>query len=127
MKFLYNIFKKKENPFYTIFKQVIPKEIDLGNSRVYHIKSFEFTDSNMKMFYENMDKNDFYNILDKLEYNSQSNNVALYYIVNPNGKNDIYLVSDPFELYEKEYIINHFNGILDEQVMKLTTVVQINL
>lgn len=126
MKFLDNLFKKKENPFYIIFKQALPKGTDLSNSKVYHIRSFEYTDSNMKLFNKSRDTKDFFHVLDKLEYNSQSNNVSVYYVVNPNGQNDIYLVSDPLELLEKEYVIEKYEGILDDKIMELKTVELIN-
>lgn len=126
MKFLEKLFKKKENPFYTIFKQVLPKGIDLTNSKVYHIKSFEYTDSNMDLFNKNKYNKGFNNILDKLEYNSQSNNVSVYYVINPSGQNDIYLISDPLELMEKEYIIEKHNGTFDHNVMEMSNVEQIN-
>lgn len=126
MKFLDNLFKKKDNPFFAIFKQALPKGTDLSNSKVYHIKSFEYTDSNMELFNKNRDTEDLYYVLDKLAYNSQSNNVGIYYVVNLNGQNEIYLVSDPLELLEKEYIMEKYNGVLDDKIMQLNTVKQIN-
>ena len=116
----------KENPHLTLFKSVLLRKVDLSMSKVYHIKSFEYTDSNMDLFDKNRDCKDFYSALDKMKYNSQSNNVGLYYVINSEGQNDIYLVSDPLELYEKEYVIKKYNGILDERVMGLSTVEQIS-
>lgn len=126
MKYLEKLFKKKENPFYTIFRQVLPKGIDLTNSKVYHIKSFEYTDSNMDLFNRNKYSNEFIHILAKLEYNSRSSNVSIYYVINPNGQNDIYLIADPLELMEKEYVIEKYNGTFDHNVMELSSVEQIN-
>lgn len=114
MKFLENLFnlKKKNsklnisNPEFKILKDVLPKETDFANSYIYHIKSFELTDSNIKLFEENKNKEDFYKILKTLNYNSQKNNVNLYYIIT-NEVHRIYLVSDPLELFEKEQIIHY--------------------
>ncbi|MBF4494812.1 hypothetical protein IR010_19895 [Flavobacterium sp. MR2016-29] len=116
----------KENPHLIIFKSALTKQVDLSRSRVYHIKSFEYTESNMILFNKNRDNSNFFNILDKMQYNSQSNNVGLYYVVNLEGQNDIYMISDPLELYEKEYVIEKYCGTLDERVMGLSTVKQIN-
>ena len=126
MGIINKLFGKKENPHLVILKQVLPKEIDLSKSVIYHIKSFEFTNLNMDLFDKNMGDKNFYSVLDKLDYNSQSDNVGLYYVINPQNQNYIYLVSDPLELYEKEYIVKKYNGTLDEHVMGLHTVEKIN-
>lgn len=117
---------KKENPFFTIFKQTFPKGTDFSQSKVYHIKSFQDTDSNMELFEKKKFDKDFYMILDGLEYNSQTNNIGMYYVINSEGNGTVYLLSDPVELWEKESIIGKYDKILDEHVMSLSTVERIN-
>lgn len=127
MRILKSLFNgKKENPFFTIFKKTFPKGNDFNGFKVYHIKSFQYTDSNMELFERGKYKEDFHKILDSLEYNSLTNNVAIYYVVSPEGKGMVYLLSDPFELLEKEYVMEKYELNLDEKVMNLSTVEQIN-
>jgi hypothetical protein len=130
MKFLNKLFsdgsEEKENATFTLFKQAFPKGTDFSNFKVYHIVSFEYSDANMELFDENMNDKDFYKILDKLEYNFQSNNVGIYYVISPDGKAEVYIIADPLELLEKEYIMRKYEEILDEKIMKLSTVEQIN-
>ena len=126
MNIFKNIFgRKKENPFLIIFRQVSPKNFDFDNSNLYHIKSFEYTNENMQAFDKNIKKKNLYDILNKLNYNSQSNNVSVYYSSNSESQNKIYLVSDPLELYEKEYIMEEYEINLDQKVMSLSTVEKI--
>lgn len=120
------MFEKKTNPHLIILKGALPKNIDLSKARVYHIKSFEYTDSNMALFDKNIDDENFYKILENLQYNSQANNVSVYYVVKSDGQSEVYLVSDPLELYEKEYVMKKYQGSLNERVMNLSTVEQIN-
>lgn len=117
---------KKENPFFTIFKKTFPKGTDFSQSKVYHIKSFQFTDSNMELFERNKFDKDFYKTLDRLEYNSQTNNIGIYYVISPEGNGLVYLLSDSMELWEKESIMGKYDIILDQQVMSLSTVERIN-
>jgi hypothetical protein len=130
MKFFDKLFpdgsEEKENATFTLFKQAFPKGTDFSNSKVYHIVSFEYSDANMELFESNWDKKDFYKILGQLKYNAQANNVEIYYVIAPNGKGEVYMIADPFELLEKEYIIRKYEEILDEKIMMLSTVEQIN-
>ena len=128
MKFLNKLFepKPKENPFFTIFKQALPKGADFTESKIFHLKSFEYTDSNMELFENSIESTDFYNVLEKLQSNSQSNNVEIYYVINPEDKNVIYMLSDPFELFEKEYVMKEYKIVLDNSILSLSTVKQIN-
>lgn len=128
MKFLNELFvsKPKENLFFKVFKQTFPKDVDFTDSKVFHLKSFEYTDSNMELFESNIESKDFFKVLEKLEYNSQSNNVEIYYVINPEEKNVIYMLSDPFELFEKEYVMKEYKIVLDNNILSLTTVKQIN-
>lgn len=68
---------------------------------------------------------DFYKTLTDLQYDSQTNNVAIYYVINPSGSGMVYLLSDPIELLEKEYVMEKYEWIFDEKVMGLSTVKRI--
>lgn len=62
---------------------------------------------------ELFESNDFHNVLEKLQYNSQSDNVGVYYVINSDKQSVIYLLSDPLELFEKEYIMKEYKIVLD--------------
>lgn len=66
---------KKELATFKLFRQTF-KGNRFQYSKVYHIKSFEYSDANVELFNKNKDDKDFYKILDKLEFNSQSNKVG---------------------------------------------------
>lgn len=130
MNFFYNLFKPKpivnENPYFKIFKQVFPKDVDFKESKVFYLKSFEYNDSNMELFERNIESSDFNIVLEKLQYNSQTNNVEIYYVINPDGKNVIYMLSDPFEVFEREYLMKEYKVVLNENIMLLSTIKLIN-
>ena len=130
MKFFDKLFgdrnDKKENADFIIFKQTFPKGPDFKGSKVYHIKSFQYTDINMELYEKHKYQKDFHQILERLDYNSQTNNVGLYYVVDSEGKGMVYLLADPFELFEKEYIMEQYEWTFDENIMELNSVKQIN-
>lgn len=116
---------KNENPYFTLFKGVFPKGTNFTDCKIYHIKSFEYTDANMKLYENNKYEKDFYKTLEKLEYNSQTNSVGLYYVIDSVGNGVCYLLADPYELLEREYIMEKYERPLDVNLLGLSTVEQI--
>ena len=92
---------KKENPYFTLFKGVFLKGTNFTDCKIYHIKSFEYKDANMELYEKNKYEKDFYKTLEKLEYNSQTNSVRLYYVIDSVGNGVCYLLADPYELLER--------------------------
>ena len=113
MNFFNKFFKRNknrnrnENPLFTIIKEAFPIDFDFSDYTIYHIKSFEYKESNIELFDKCIKEEDFYKILDTLNYNSQSNNIGVYYLLNSNGEGMIYLLYDPIELWEKGYILKN--------------------
>jgi len=116
---------KKENPNFTLFKGVFPKGMNFTDCKIYHIKTFEYTDANMELYEKSRYEKDFYKTLEKLEYNPKTNSVGLYYVVDSFGYGVCYLLADPYELLEKEYIMEKYERPLDENLLGLSTVEQI--
>ena len=120
-----NSSSKKENSFFTLFKQAFPKSFDFNESEVYHVKSFEYSDSNLYLVDKNIFNSNLIDILEDLEYNTQSDNIGMYYVVNSEGLSSMYLIYDPFELLSNERILKQYNGFVDDLIMKLNTVQRI--
>ena len=126
MKLFGNLFKKKGNPYFEILRCVLPENLDYNRYKIYYIKGFEMTDKNIESFILNSDKEDFVRVLKELKYNSQVNNVSIYYLEKELNRGEVILITDPLELYEKEQIIKRYNCFFDDKVLSLETVERIN-
>lgn len=126
MKLFGDLFKKKGNPYFEILRYVLPKSFDFNSYKIYYIKGFEMTNKNIELFVLNSDKEGFVNILKELKYNSQANNVSVYYLEKKANQGEVILITDPLELYEKEQIIKRYNCFLNEKILSLETVERIN-
>ncbi|OAE90432.1 hypothetical protein [Flavobacterium psychrophilum] len=126
MKLFGNLFRKKEHPYFEILRYVLPENFEFNNYKIYYIKGFEMTDKNIELFVLNSDKEDFVSILKELKYNSQADNVSVYYLEKELDRGEIILITDPLELYEKEQIIKRYSCFLNQKVLSLETVERIN-
>lgn len=80
----------------------------------------------MELFRKNKLKEDFHKTLEKLKYNSQANNICLFYVINKDQTGNIYLIYDPFDFWEKECLIEEYEGSFNYKVLELNTVERIN-
>jgi hypothetical protein len=102
-----------QNGYLEIFKSIFPKNYDFKEKKIYFIRAFEATEAFDLNRLESI--NDFLEEIKQFKYNSQANNILVYLLHNINEKcNEIFLVTDPFDLFEKEQVIEHFLINIDE-------------
>lgn len=113
--------EKKANPYFRIVRKVLSEEVNLKSFDVYFIKSFENTTENFELFDSNFGKDSFYNAIEKLNYNSQADNLSIYYLLDGDIQGLVYLITDPVELYENPKVVKKYFGFLNDKVMSLET------
>jgi hypothetical protein len=121
-----NSSNKKENSFFTLFKAAFPKSFDFNELEVYHVKSFKYTDSNLDLVDKNISNSNLVDILESLEYNAQSDNIDVYYVINSIGQSSLYFISDPVELFSNGYIVKQYDSFIDDKIIKLDNVQRIS-
>lgn len=118
---------KPENHYLTIIRGVLPKGFDFKNYDIYFIKGFEMTDHNIELVEQNVHEDSFSKVLNELSYNSQGDNVNVYVFLNLfSKKKEVFLISDPLELYEQEKVIRKYNEPVDKKILSIESVEKVN-
>jgi len=116
-----NSSNKKENSFFTLFKLAFPKLFNFNELEVYYVDSFEYTDFNLDLVDKNISNSNLVNILESLGYNAQSDNIDVYYVINPKSQSSLYLISNPLELFSNGYIVKQYDSFVNDLIMELNT------
>jgi len=81
MKFFGFKTAKNEKPLFQLMRMAFPKGFDFDKYKIYHIKSFENTEYNLDLFEANLNNERLPSMLNRLYYNSQGDNVGVYFLL----------------------------------------------
>lgn len=107
-----------ETTSFILFKGVFPKGYDLSKYRIYFISGFEVTENNISKLEAAYTQPDFLKVIMDLKYNSQSDNILIYYMENvEDSTGQLCLIIDPLEIFEKEQIVKRFDYKIDSSIL----------
>jgi hypothetical protein len=115
---LLNMFdSKKENPFFTKLKNLNSKQNFAGKIvKAYYLGGVVYNDENYENVMQAISESSLDVFFENNTYNTQENNIELYWIDDDKEQIKILVLLDPVELYENEKVLeivpstNDFTG-----------------
>jgi hypothetical protein len=106
MKWLNFIKKKKENPFFTKLKGLIPLSIKLKDIKsIFYVGGIAYSESDYEKVKTAILENELDSFLKRVVYDVHHDNIELYLVEDKADNQVILLLFDPVELYQKEQIL----------------------
>lgn len=104
---LWNIFsRKKESSFFSKLRKLNLGKIASGKiEKVFFLGAMVYTTQNLESIRQAISSRELGQFLTNNSCNSQKDNIEVYWVESEDGKAQILLIRDAFELYQKEEIL----------------------
>jgi hypothetical protein len=98
---------KEENPFFTKLKKLNSKQNFAHRiERAFFLGGVVYTNKNYENLVNAISSNELGIFLENNAYDTQRDNIELYWMADDTGQAKILVILDPLELYDKEEILN---------------------